>query len=347
MTNTESSVAIVGLGYFSQLHQQAWAKHPNARIVGVTDLDPQLTIDAAKRLGVQGFASLPELLAATRPDIVDIVTPPAAHAPLIREALRPGRTIICQKPFCTSLRQAQTIIAEAAAADSTVIIHENFRFQPWYREIKAFLECGRMGRVYQCRFDLRPGDGRGPNAYLDRQPVFQVMPRLLIHETGVHFIDLFRWLFGDISSVYADLRQLNPAIAGEDAGTLILTHTNGVRSVFDGNRLADHPARQARLTMGEMRIEGEAGTLSLNGDGALSFRAFGETAPVSVPISAPADPGAFGGGCVPALIGHVMDCLGTGTQPENTAAAYLDVIRVSDAAYRSHADARRVDIGHS
>jgi predicted dehydrogenase len=338
------SVAIVGLGYFSRLHQDAWAGHPDARIVGVTDLDPRLTDDTAHRLGVPGFSGLSQLLTTTDPDVIDIVAPPPAHSALIRQALKPGRTIICQKPFCMSLTEATQVVADAESAQTRVIVHENFRFQPWYRDIKAFLDAGRMGAVYQCRFLLRPGDGRGPDAYLARQPAFQTMSRLLIHETGVHFIDLFRWLFGDIASVYADLRHLNPAIIGEDAGTVILSHVTGVQSVFDGNRLADIPARNPRLTMGELVMEGEAGTLHLDGDGRLTFRGFGEKAARSMAVTAPRQLDVFGGGCVAALIAHVLDCLKTGTAPENIARDYLPVIHASDAAYRSHRERRRIDL---
>lgn len=339
-----TTVAIVGLGYFSQLHQRAWADHPNAEIVGVTDLDPGLTQSAAADLGAPGFPDLPTLLANCNPDIVDIVAPPRAHAELIRQSVRWGRLIICQKPFCTSLDEARAIVTETAKANTTLVVHENFRFQPWYRDIMACLETGAMGQVFQCRFDLRPGDGRGQDVYLSRQPAFRTMPRLLIHETGVHFIDLFRWLFGEITSVYADLRRLNPTISGEDAGLMILTHANGTQSVFDGNRLMDTPARQPRLTMGDMRIESEAGTVFLDGDGDLRFRKFGEA--VSHPMSPrrPITPDTFGGGCVAALIDHVLRCYRLGTKPENTADTYLDVIRISAAAYQSHTERRRIDL---
>lgn len=338
------SVAIVGLGYFSRLHQDAWAAHPGARIVSVADIDPKVTRETAQRLNVPGYAGLTQVLDETDPDLIDIVAPPPAHAALIRQALKPERTIICQKPFCTSLTEARQIIAMAEEFETTIVIHENFRFQPWYRTIKTFLDAGQMGKVFQCRFNLRPGDGRGPDAYLARQPAFRTMPRLLIHETGVHFIDLFRWLFGDIASVYADLRQLNPAIAGEDAGILMLSHVGGAQSVFDGNRLSDIPARNPRLTMGAMTLEGEAGTLHLDGDGRLSFRAFGDPAPRTLPLAEPMDPDAFGGGCVAALIAHVLDCLDTGRLPENTARDYLPVMLASDAAYRSNAERRRIDL---
>ena len=68
---------------------------------------------------------------------------------------------------------------------------------------------GRVGDLYQIAFRMRPGDGRGPDAYLSRQPYFQKMERFLVHETAVHWIDTFRYLAGDPVAVYADLRRIN------------------------------------------------------------------------------------------------------------------------------------------
>ncbi|MFK4492293.1 Gfo/Idh/MocA family oxidoreductase [Bradyrhizobium sp. USDA 336] len=95
------------------------------------------------------------------------------------------------------------------------------------------------------------------------------MPRFLIYETAVHFLDLFRFLFGKISSVYADARRLNPTIVGEVAAFVLLEHESGTRSVFDGNRLLDHVSDNPRRTMGEMLTEGEKATLRLDGYGRL------------------------------------------------------------------------------
>lgn len=342
--SSDLRVAVVGLGYFSQFHLAAWQTQTGAKLVGVCDRDTALMTGKAGALGVDCDSDLAALLARTEPDIVDIIAPPAAHDALIRAGLSKGRTIICQKPFCTSLEQARDLIRVAEQAQTRIVIHENFRFQPWYREVRDFLDQGQMGQIYQARFALRPGDGRGPSAYLERQPVFQKMPRLLIHETGVHFIDLFRWLFGDIESVYADLRKLNPAIVGEDAGTLILTHHSGVRSVFDGNRLSDHVATNPRRTMGLMELEGEAGVLSLTGEGQLFFRRFGDQNPNPVPVTRPVDPDTFGGGCVAALIGHVVKALHAGETPENQAADYFHVMQVCEAAYDSATQARRITV---
>lgn len=338
------TVAVIGLGYFSQFHLDAWNRAHAAHIVGVCDRDKARTEAHAQEFDVPGYTDPETLLANADPQIIDIVAPPPAHADLIRACLKPGRLIICQKPFCTSIDEAQDIIDLADQHGTRIVIHENFRFQPWYREIHGFLGSGRMGPVYQARFDLRPGDGRGPAAYLDRQPAFQKMPRLLIHETAVHFIDVFRWLFGPIESVYADLRRLNPVIAGEDAGVMLLHHVGGPTTVFDGNRLSDHVADNLRHTMGEFTIEGEGGKLTLDGNGKIRFRPFGAYEAETLPITRSVDDATFGGGCVAALIDHVIDAVERGGPLENEARDYLAVMQVSEAAYRSAAEGRRIDL---
>lgn len=336
-------VAVVGLGYFSQFHLDAWHELDNCRLIAVADTDAAKLERPQNRFGVAGYLSLGELLANEKPDIVDLVVPPRVHQTLIADALSSVETIICQKPFCANPKQAKSVVAQAADANTNILVHENFRFQPWYRDLKHHLEGGMIGEIYQCRFQLRPGDGRGPDAYLARQPAFQSMERFLVRETAVHFFDLFRWLFGDIGSIYADLRQLNQVIAGEDAGTILIEHITGVRSVFDGNRLLDHKADDLRKTMGEMVIEGEGGTITLDGDGQLHLRRFGQTAIAPLLPHAPRDQNAFGGGCVKAFNRHVLDGL-RGGKFETTAKDYLPVIECEQAAYLSHAEARKITL---
>ncbi|MEZ5906603.1 MAG: hypothetical protein R3C69_16410 [Geminicoccaceae bacterium] len=87
-------------------------------------------------------------------------------------------------------------------------------------EIRRQLEGRANRRLFQASFRLRTGDGQGPRAYLDRQPYFQQMGRFLVHETAIHFIDVFRFLLGEPEAVLARLVRLNPAIAGEDAGVI-------------------------------------------------------------------------------------------------------------------------------
>ncbi len=331
------SVACVGAGYFAQFHYGSWTRMDRAQLVGACDLD----LAKAEATGAPAFDRLDAMLDAVRPNLLDIILPPIEHAKTIRTALALGvKWIICQKPFCLSLNEARAISSEAEAAGATIIIHENFRFQPWYRRIKSALDDGLIGEVHQVTFRLRPGDGQGPDAYLDRQPYFQKMERFLVHETAVHWIDTFRFLLGDPLAVYADLRRINPVIAGEDAGVILFDHPGGARALFDANRHLDHAADNHRRTMGEALVEGTAGTLVLLGDGSVHHRVFqGRDQTV---LLAPDPWEGFGGDCVHHLQAHVIAGVLDGAPLENTVGDYLAVIEIEDAVYRSAETGRKV-----
>ncbi|NKB62511.1 MAG: gfo/Idh/MocA family oxidoreductase [Gammaproteobacteria bacterium] len=256
--------------------------------------------------------------------------------------MKSGAHVICQKPFTQNIEQTRSVTELTKTTDRLVVVHENFRFQPWYRKIKSLIQNGLVGQIYQVQFRLRPGDGQGADAYLARQPYFQKMPRFLIQETGIHFIDVFRYLLGEPHSLFADLYRLNPAIKGEDAGIFSLEFDHRLRAIFDGNRLADHPANNRRLTLGEMHMEGEIGSLLLNGDGELLFRRHGENE--SSQIEFEFHDNAFGGDCVYELQKHVLTCLKTGTTPENLVSDYLKNLIIQEYIYQSSSQGKRLEL---
>ncbi|MDC0738265.1 Gfo/Idh/MocA family oxidoreductase [Cognatishimia sp. SS12] len=332
-------VACAGAGYFSQFHYGSWARMAEVTLVGSCNRD----IEKARATGLPAYDDLAVMLADTQPDVLDIILPPVAHADSIRIALDAGiKTLICQKPFCRDLAEARAMVALADAAGATIVVHENFRFQPWYRALKSALDRGEVGQVQQLTFRLRPGDGQGPEAYLDRQPYFQQMQRFLVHETAVHWVDTFRYLLGDPLSVYADLRRVNPVIAGEDAGYILSEHPGGVRALFDGNRNLDHAADNHRRTMGEALLEGTEGSIALKGDGSLWLRRFGAIAPSCLLV--PDDWDGFGGDCVHHLQSHVISGLLSGGPFENDAASYLKVVEIEEAIYESAASGRKLKL---
>ncbi len=146
------------------------------------------------------------------PDFVDIITPPEMHLEMCDYAAARGVNIICQKPLAPTYAESKAIVDRVARANVRFMVHENFRWQPWYREIKRLIEHDELGEVFSIYFRMRPGDGWGNDAYLDRQPFFRDYPRLLVYETGVHFIDTFRYLLGEIDTVY---RAAAPAQSGD------------------------------------------------------------------------------------------------------------------------------------
>lgn len=332
-------VACLGAGYFSQFHYDAWRRMDGAELVGSANRN----IEKARATGAPAFSNLDEMLAQTTPDLLDIITPPPTHLEAVTKAVAAGvKAIICQKPFCENLEDAKAATKLATQAGIPLVIHENFRFQPWYRVMRDAIDAGHIGEVHQLTFRLRTGDGQGPNAYLDRQPYFQEMPQLLIHETGVHWIDTFRFLLGEPNAVYADLRRMNPVIAGEDAGYVVFDFENNVRAVFDGNRLLDHAAENHRKTLGEALLEGTQGTITLAGDGSVGLRKFGETKITDL-LEAKDWPG-FAGDCVYALQKHVISGLLDETPLENLAEDYLAVIKIEELVYRSAEERRKLEV---
>ncbi|MGI9483578.1 MAG: Gfo/Idh/MocA family protein [Hyphomicrobiales bacterium] len=326
-------VAAAGTGFFSQFHFDAWLRLP-VDVVGVCDLDEaRAGVVAGQFDGAGVFTDFEAMLDETSPDIVDIITPPPTHYAFVSAAARRGITAICQKPFCNSLEEAEKLVRLLQEKGALCVVHENFRFQPWYGELKKLIDEGAVGTPYQVAFRLRPGDGQGPQAYLDRQPYFQDMERFLVHETAIHWIDVFRFMFGEVSAVTARLTRFNPAIAGEDAGFIIFEFANGARGLFDGNRLADHAAENRRLTMGDMLIDGSGGAVQLNGDGEIFLRRSGSNQSAQHEYDWQ-DIG-FGGDCVYRLQAHVLAHLTSGRTLWNSAEDYLTNLRIEEAVYRS------------
>jgi predicted dehydrogenase len=331
-------VAVVGTGYFSRFHLDGWARLPEAQLVAVCSLDPAGLVDAAARhLIPRQFADVGAMLDAVEPDLLDIVTPPAAHLAVFREAAERKVDAICQKPLGGDLATARAMVEMAKSAGITFLAHENFRFQPWYREARRLIEQGALGQIYGVSFRLRPGDGQGPRAYLDRQPYFQQMPRFLIHETAIHMIDTFRFLLGEVSDVFARLRRLNPQIQGEDAGLVLFDFASGAAGLFDGNRLVDFVADDPRLTMGEMLLEGAEATLRLDGFGRLWLKPH-QQAEREHPY--PWRNEGCGGDSVRALQRHVIAHFRHGAPLENAGEAYLRNLEIEEAIYRSAASGR-------
>ncbi len=333
-------VAVIGAGYFSQFHVEAWTAMDSVSEVYLCDTDQSRARTLAERFGVtQVFTDAGRMLADHSVDLVDIVTPPASHLPLVRLAVGHGLPVVCQKALAPTSAEAEEIVNVAERAKLPLIVHENFRFSPWYREARRLIDQGKLGRIHSVAFRLRPGDGQGNDAYLARQPYFQTMPRFLVFETAIHFIDTFRYLMGDVEAVTARLRRVNPVIAGEDAGYIIFEFATGATGLFDGNRLNDHESDNPRRTMGEMWLEGSKGVLRLDGMARLWWKPHhGSQSEHSYDKGSDS----FAGGAVRNLNEHVARFLRGECAAENTGREYLENIRIQDAVYQSDQTGSRI-----
>lgn len=336
-------VAVAGAGYFTQFQLDGWKRMPGVELAAICNRDQAKARALAERFGIpKVYGDVAEMIERERPGLLDIVTPPVTHREYVSAAARRGIAVICQKPFGRGYAEAAEIESVARAAGITLAVHENFRFMPHFREARRLIDAGRLGALHSIAFRLRPGDGQGPRAYLERQPYFQGMERFLVFETAIHLIDTFRYLMGEVTAVTARLRKVNPVIAGEDAGYIVFEFAGGATGLFDGNRLNDHVAQNPRRTMGECWLEGAAGVLRLDGEARLWWKPHQQ--PELEHDYERGRDDTFGGGACDALQAHVVNHLLNTTPLENSGRDYLVNMKLLEAVYASHTEGRRIEI---
>jgi D-apiose dehydrogenase len=313
--------ALIGCGFFGRIQAEAWSRMPEAEIVAACDAD----LDRARGVSASAWQNAEQLLDSMALDFIDIATRPDAHLELIKLATDRRIPVICQKPLANSVDDARAIVRLAEETGVPVMVHENWRWQPWYREANRLIREGAIGAPLGYRFRLRQRDGAGENAY-PNQPYFRQMPRLLIHETLVHPIDTARFFFGNVKSIYARIRRINPVIAGEDRALLTLVHESDLDGLIDGHRFLDpEPPGPA---MGETVIEAESAVLRINAPGEITI---GGNVVYPAPVNLPG----YKGDSVRAVQKHFIECLRNGTPMEPSVANYWNTFATVEAAYRS------------
>ena len=331
----------VGAGYFSQFHYDAWSRIDDVEMLAVCDLDPARAEQTVAKYGIEKcYSDFTEMLDAQQPDFVDIITRPDSHLSLTQAAAQRGIAVICQKPLAPTINEARELVETTCTRDVRLMVHENFRFQPWYRTIKRLLSEQAIGdKLHTLSFRARMGDGWQQDAYLARQPYFRDMPRFLIYETGVHFIDTFRYLAGEVDAVYAKLRQLNSDIAGEDAGIVLFDFASGAQGLWDANRYNETNAADPRYTFGEFLVEGNGGSMRLSSDGRLTCQPLGE---LEREIDYEHGHVNFASDCVYQTQQHFVQALVNDQPFETSGEDYLRTLTVQEAIYESAASGQPV-----
>ncbi len=323
----------IGSGYFAGFQYRAWGRIPEVEITAMCNRDKARAEPIMAECGIaRHYTDYLEMLDTERPDFVDIITPPDTHLEMCKAAADRGIHIICQKPLAPSWEESVEIVDYCSSKGVRFMVHENWRFQPWYREIKRVIEARTIGDVHYMYFRSRMGDGWGEQAYIPRQPYFRTYPRLLIFENGIHFIDTFRYLLGEIQAVYAVTRRLNPVIKGEDFAVVHFEFDHGACAVWDANRYNQPAYDNPRYTFGEFLVEGTLGSIRLNSNGAITIQKLGEGEKAHTYLHENID---FSGDCVYTTQRHFIDNLLSGNDFETNGHDYLKSLEVQEMIYLS------------
>ena len=97
---------------------------------------------------IPSYGSYDKMLAETRPDIVCVTTRQTVHADQIEAAVAAGvRGMACEKPFATSLEEADRIISACRGAGVPLAYLLDRRWSAAYRAIRGLLSEGAIGQV--------------------------------------------------------------------------------------------------------------------------------------------------------------------------------------------------------
>jgi len=331
---TQFKGVCVGAGYFSHFQYEAWGRIPEVTITAMCNRDPGRARAIMNKFGIANhYADYRAMLEKEEPDFVDIITPPPTHLEMCKVAADLGIHVVCQKPLAPTFDEARQIVDYTGRAGIRFMVHENWRFQPWYREIKKLLGSGVIGdRIHSLYFRSRMGDGWGKDAYIPRQPYFRDYPRLLVYESGIHFIDTYRYIAGEIEEVYAVVKRLNPAIAGEDCAVVVFHFASGASGTWDANRYNECNSENPRYTFGEFLVDASGGSIRLYLDGRVTVQPLGEKEREHVYHH---EDRGFSGDCCYFAQRHFIDRMLDGKPFETNGPEYLRSLAVQEAVYAS------------
>ncbi len=187
-------VAVIGCGPIGNLHADIHQADPLAELVAVCDIIPERAGAAGARLGVPRFLSAPEMLAAVEPDVCSVATGGfeygSDHYEPTIQALEAGCHVLCEKPICNTIPEAERMVACARQQNRCFGIDFNHRFTPAARVAKQWVDEGLIGHQLFINMSMWIGN---PN---------EDSPYRMIKALNPHTVDIMRHFGGEIDAVH-------------------------------------------------------------------------------------------------------------------------------------------------
>src|SRR5215207_8765592 len=162
---------VVGVGSLGQHHARIYEALWQSQLVGIYDLDQRRAAEIAGKHNCRAFPSLEELGRAC--DAVSVVVPTKAHESTALPLLANGCHLLIEKPLCTSIEEAERVLAAANANDRLVQVGHIEHFNP----VMSYLEKQANDPKYITTERLAPYSMRGTDV--------GVVLDLMIHDIGI------------------------------------------------------------------------------------------------------------------------------------------------------------------
>ena len=258
-------------------------------------------------------------------DALDVITPRETHAAWVDAAAERGIDVLCQKPLTPTLAESEALVRRVDGK-SRLMAHENWRFRPWYRELKRWIAAGELGDLILARMatitsGLLP-DASGRRPLLEREPYTQHVERLMIAEVLIHHLDVMRFLCGELRVVAARGARTLPDVVGETVAAIFLETSSGAPVEVTGSMAAGgYPARSPD----RLEVVGTNASVTF-ADCVLHLHG-------ATPRSVPYDSELGYQASFDGVIAHFVDCLETGAPFETGPADNLETLRLVEHAY--------------
>ncbi|MEP6464010.1 MAG: Gfo/Idh/MocA family oxidoreductase [Frankiaceae bacterium] len=142
-------IGMLGYGAVGVEHAGAIARVVGLELAGVCDLNPA-RVAAARQVApdITAYPTPETLLDAESVDVVIVSTPPNTHADWSLRALERDKSVVVEKPFCTTVAEADGMIALAAERGRALAVYQNRRWDRDYLALRAAVRAGAIGEVF-------------------------------------------------------------------------------------------------------------------------------------------------------------------------------------------------------
>ena len=227
-------VGIIGSQFEADIHAESFRLLPDeAEVVAVASPTPGNAAKLAAKYGIpRVFTGYTEMLAEKDIEMVTIAAPNYLHASMTVDIANAGKHVVCEKPLCMNLEEADLMIETCRRQGVLLMYAEELFFAPKYVRAKEMADQGAFGRVYLVKQSEKHF---GPHA-----PWFWDVERSgggVMMDMGCHGIAFCYWFLGrpGIKDVFCqmDTHVHKDKTRGEDDVICIIRFENGAVGVVE------------------------------------------------------------------------------------------------------------------
>ncbi len=193
----KTGYAIIGLGRIAGHFMPAIRDSSNSRVTALVSGHRDKALRIAAEYGVPqesiyNYENFDKLAQNENVDAVYVALPNSMHAEYTIRAAKAGKHVLCEKPMCTSVADAEAMIAACRKADVKLMIAYRCQYEPTNLEAVKLIRDGALGQVQAIEssfgFNISPGEWRLNKAMAGGGPLLDV---------GIYCLNACRYLTGE------------------------------------------------------------------------------------------------------------------------------------------------------